>query len=252
MTDKVHPATKPNAAAAAPPPPTKTQLHNPKRHPNRPPPSSKHLRKDVRRYLCLACFWFTLLLLAILILASVAAAAFYVLYQPHYPLFSVTSLKISSFNLTTTPSAYLTTKLNLTLSAKNPNKKIAFLYGPMSITAQYDSVKLSNGSFAKFTNSPDSTFIIHTTMGMNSQVLETESANTLRSDLKKRNGLPMSIVVDTMVGIKIETSKTKKIGIRVKCVGIRGVVPKVNSTAANVSKAKCMVGLRVKIFEWTF
>ncbi|KAI3468127.1 hypothetical protein Pfo_024790 [Paulownia fortunei] len=242
MTDRVHPSTKQNGtatahpAAAAPivnPPSTKTHLHNPTRHPYRPTPISRHRQKhrdfSCRRCFCLTCFWSILLLIAILLLASIAGAAFYVLYHPHRPTFSVTSLKISSFNLTTNPSddtTHLTTKINITFSVKNSNKKVIFFYDPVSITVLSNSVNLSNGSFTNFTSSPDSIFIIHTAMGLKSQVLDADSVKSFKSDLKRKNGLPMNIVMDTMVGVKMEKLNMKKIGIRVKCDGIHGVVPK--------------------------
>lgn len=272
MTDRVYPSTKPNSTAthttpaAAPPvaapPSTKTQLYNPNRHPYRPTPPSRHRRKDrsfsCRRCFCVSCFWSILILIAILLLAAIAAAAFYVLYHPHRPLFSVTSLKISTFNLTTTPSddsTRLTTKINVTLSAKNPNKRIVFFYDPISIAVLSNSVSLSSGSFANFTSSPGNISIIHTAMGMSSQVLDADSMNSLKSDLKRKNGLPMEIVMDTMVGVKMEKLKMKKIGIRVRCGGIRGAVPKginVTSVAANTASAKCKVDLRIKILKLTF
>ncbi|KAL0330437.1 UNVERIFIED_CONTAM: hypothetical protein Sradi_5030400 [Sesamum radiatum] len=251
-----------------PPPPPPSTLPRPKPTPSTTPRATltphshirhrhKHRHFSCRRCFCLSCFWSILILIAILLLAAIAAAAFYVLYRPHRPLFSVTSLKISTFNLTTTPSddsTHLTTKINITLSAKNPNKKIIFLYDPMSITVLSNSVNLSNGSFPNFTNSPDNISIIHTSMGLNSQVLDADSLNSLKSDLKRKNGLPMEIVMDTMVGVKMEKLKMKKIGIRVKCDGIHGFVPnpKTHPAVAKTSNAKCKVDLRVKIFKWTF
>ncbi|KAL0407698.1 UNVERIFIED_CONTAM: hypothetical protein Sradi_1704200 [Sesamum radiatum] len=264
MTDKVHPTTKQNAtpavaAAAAPPipkPPPSTKT------PTRPTPTYRHRHKhrdfSCRRCFCLTCFWSILLLIAILLLAAIASAAFYVLYKPHRPTFSVTSVRISSFNLTTTPSddtTHLTTKINLTLSAKNPNKKITFFYDPISITVLSNSVNLSNGSFTNFTSSPDTISVIHTAMALNSQLLDADAVKSLNSDLKRQNGLPMSIVMDTTVRVKMEKMKMEKIGIRVKCDGIHGVVPKgkrVIPAAANTSNAKCEVDLRTKILKWTF
>ncbi|KAG8375666.1 hypothetical protein BUALT_Bualt10G0124000 [Buddleja alternifolia] len=279
MTDRVYPSTKPNGhptptphpttiaatlptVATLPTPPSKTHLYNPNRHPYRPIPTTRRRHKTrhctCRRCCCLTCFWSTLLLIAIILLAATAAAAFYLLYHPRRPSFSVTSLKITSFNLTTTPSddtTHLTTKINITLSAKNPNKKIIFFYDPMSITVLSNAVTLSNGAFTNFTNSPDTIYIIHTAMAMNSQVLDADAVNSMNSDLKRKNGLPMKIVMDTMVGVKLENIKMKKIGIRVKCNGIHGEVPKgknVTAAVANTSKAKCKVDLRIKIWKWTF
>ncbi|KAL2517864.1 NDR1/HIN1-like protein 6 [Abeliophyllum distichum] len=271
MKDRVYPSIKLNgatanpaaAAAATNPPATKTQLYNPmSHHPYRPNPTAHHrhnLRRrrfSCRRCFCLTCFWSILLLIAILLLAAIAAAAFYVLYHPHRPAFSVTSLKISQFNLTTTTSdgtTHLTTQANLTLSAKNPNKKVIFYYDPMSITVSSNQVTISSGSFKNFTNSPDTIFIIHTTTGLKFQLLDGDESNSLKSDLKKKNGIPLQIVVDTMVVVKMEKLKTKKIGIRVKCDGIHGSVQKAKNPAlANTSDAKCKVDLRIKIFKWTF
>ncbi|GFP90117.1 hypothetical protein PHJA_001155600, partial [Phtheirospermum japonicum] len=183
-------------------------------------------------------------------------AAFYVLYHPHRPLFSVTSLKISAFNLTTTPaddSTQLSTRINVTLSARNPNNKITYLYDPMFIAVRSNSIDLSNGSFANFTSSPDNISIIHTAMAMNFKVLDANEVKSLKSDLKRKRGLPMEIVMDTMVGVKMEKLKVRKIGIRIRCGGIHGTLPKgKNVTPANTAKAKCKVDLRIKIFKWTF
>lgn len=275
MTDRVYPTTKPNgtatgatnptaaagAGASLPTAPAKTHLYNPNRHPYRPTPTTRHRQKKARsfscrRCFCLTCFWSILILILILLLAAIAAAAFYVLYHPHRPLFSVTSLKISAFNLTTTPaddSTRLTTRINITLSAKNPNKKIAFAYDPMSISVLSESVILSNTSYASFNSSPDSISIIHTAMAMNSQLLDADSLNSLNSDLKRKNGMPVRIVVDTTVGVKMDKLRTKKIGIRVKCGGIHGIVPRGKTVIpAKTAGADCKVDLRIKILKWTF
>ncbi|KAL0372185.1 UNVERIFIED_CONTAM: hypothetical protein Scaly_0900100 [Sesamum calycinum] len=103
--------------------------------------------------------------------------------------------------------------------------------------------------------SPDTISVIHTAMALNSQLLDADSVKSLNSDLKRKNGLPMRIVMDTTVRVKMEKTKMKKIGIRVKCDGIRGVVPKgkrVIPAVANISNAKCEVDLRTKILKWTF
>ncbi|XP_073131224.1 NDR1/HIN1-like protein 13 [Henckelia pumila] len=253
-------------AATANNPPTRfpastktTNPYNPMRHHYRPTPTSQNRRKfSRRRCFCLTCFWATLLLIGILLLAAIAAAALYVLYHPRRPAFSVTSVKISTFNLTTTPSdetTHLTTRMNLTLSARNPNKKAIFYYdNPMSITVLSPSVILSNGSYPdSFTSSPDTIFIIHSTVELNSQLLDVDSVNSLKSDLKRKNGLPIKIVIDTIMGVKLEKLKMKKIGIRVNCDGIKGLMPKGKEAAlANSANAKCKVDLRIKILRWAF
>lgn len=271
MTDRVHPSSKPNGkghATATPavattnpplkfPPASKTHLHNP---PYRPTPTSLHRhnrrRFTCRRCCCLTCFWSILLLIAILLLAAICCAAFYALYHPQRPEFSVSSLKITRFNLTTNAAdgtTYLTTKFNLTISSKNPNKKIIYTYNPISIAVFSNQVNLSIGSFTNFTSLPNNIFIIHTSTGLSSQVLDVDSVNSIKSHLKKKKGLPMKILMDTILEVKMEKLKMKNIGIRVICDRIHGHMPKgKNSAVANTSKAKCKVDLRIKILKWSF
>ncbi|KAL1532577.1 NDR1/HIN1-like protein 26 [Salvia divinorum] len=259
MTDRVYPSTKPNPAhpKAAPPLPTPPS----KSHPYRPAPASRRRpnkktpKLSCRRCCCLACFWSVLLLTLTLLAAAIAAAAFYVLYHPHRPVFSVTSLKISAFNLSTTPaddSTHLTAKINLTLSAKNPNKKILFSYAPMSISVQSNSITLANNSYPSLNSSAGAISVIHTATPPRTQLLDADSLNSMKSDLK-RGGLPVRIVVDTTVAVKIDKIKTKRFGIRVTCDGIHGVVPKGRTVIpAKTTDADCEVDLRIKILKWTF
>ncbi|XP_057799819.1 NDR1/HIN1-like protein 6 [Salvia miltiorrhiza] len=266
MTDRVYPSTKPNSAAAAKPtaagplpaPPAK---YNPNRHPYRPNPTSRHRQKKTpkfscRRCCCLTCFWSVLLLTLTLLIAAIAAAAFYALYHPHRPAFSVTSVKISAFNLTTTPaddSTRLTARINVTLSAKNPNKKIQFAYDAMSIALLSRSVILSNTSYAAFNSSAGAISVIHAATPPRTQLLDADSLNLLKSDLRRPRGLPIRIVVDTAVAVKIDKLKARKFGIRVKCDGIHGAVPRGKTVIpANTAAADCQVDLRIKILKWTF
>ncbi|KAL6502027.1 hypothetical protein OROGR_027160 [Orobanche gracilis] len=273
MTDRVSPSAKPNGTTTHPtlaaatlqipnPPPTKAHLYNPTRHPYRQTPTSRHRHKHDRRFscrrcLCITCFWSVLILIAILLLA---ATAFYALYQPRRPTFSITSLKISAFNLTTTAddSANLTARINITLATRNTNKKITYYYDPISISVvlrlrREKSLVLSSGSFANFTTSPSNVSVIHTALAGNNLVPDPNYVNSLKSDLKKKRGLPMEIVMDTTVGVKMEKLNMKKIGIRIKCGVIHGLVPKGKKvTPANTANAKCRVVPRIKIGKWTF
>ena len=83
--------------------------------------------------------------------------------------------------------------------------------------------------------------------------LDAETVNNLRPDLKKKNGILLKVKMDTRVTVKMDELKSKKVGIRVTCDGIKGVVPKGKSpSVANVSGANCKVDLRIKIWKWTF
>ncbi|KAL3500745.1 hypothetical protein ACH5RR_039838 [Cinchona calisaya] len=283
MADRVYPSSKPNgttitataAAAAAvnptanatnnPPqfPPAKSHLYNPMRHPYRPNPAlhakHNHRRCSCRRCFCICFFWSILIFLCILLLLAIAGAAFYVLYRPHRPNFSLSSMKISQFNLTTTADdvTRLTSKLNFTLSSKNPNKKITFFYNPITINlylSNRQQVLLANGTFSNFTSPPGDVTIIHSTLSMTSLVLDTDSVTSLRSDLKSKNGLPLKMEMETKMKVKMEKLKSKKVGVKIVCEGISGAVPKSNKipAVATINNSKCKVDLQIKIWKFNF
>jgi hypothetical protein len=271
MADRVYPSMKPttngtapgvvsangNVNAAAPASAAKQpQL----RHPYRPQPQYHgHRRRRSRRNLCCCCFfWSLLLLLALGLLASIAGAALYVLYRPQRPQFWVSSLRIAKLNLTTaadSSSSHLTTLLNLTLSSKNPNSHITFFYDPFALsclTASSGSVQLANGSIPAFTSDKKNETSFRAILTTSAD-LDTESVTSLRSDLKRKNGVPMKIQMDTKVKVKLGgLRRSKKVGIRVSCQGITGVAPKSKSpSVASVSGSKCKVDLRIKIWKFT-
>ncbi|KAE9609329.1 hypothetical protein Lalb_Chr08g0245061 [Lupinus albus] len=83
--------------------------------------------------------------------------------------------------------------------------------------------------------------------------LDTESLSSLRSGLKKVKGFPMEIQMDTKVKMKMESLKSKKVGIRITCEGIRGNVPTGKSPSlASVINSQCKVDLRIKIWKFSF
>ncbi|XP_062098715.1 NDR1/HIN1-like protein 13 [Humulus lupulus] len=273
MADRVHPSSKPiangttagptpaaAATAAAPPTINPTATKPQLRQPYRPQPQyrNRHHRRSNRNICCCCCFWTILLVLAIGLLAAIAAAAVYVLYHPNRPQFTIDSLRIAKLNLTTSPdtsSSHLKTLLNLTISSENPNSHLTFFYDAFTVTASAGGgdVQIGNGSIPAFVSEKKNETTFRTIVAA-SQDLDTDSTTAVRSDLKKKNGVPLKIQMDTNVKVKMESLKSKKVGIRVTCEGIKGVVaPKGKSpTVASVSGAKCKVDLRIKIWKWTF
>lgn len=259
MTDRVYPSAKPTTngtgTGTGTGPPPKSHLYNPTRHPFRPQPPHRR-RRSGRSCLCHCCFWSVLLIILILLIAAIAACFLYVIYNPRRPSFSVAALKISQFNLSTSSAddtTHLASTLNLTITSKNPNKKLIYIYDPFSITVLSNQVVIANGSFPSFTSNPKDVTAIRSTLSTTGALVDAESVSQLRSDLKKKNGLLLEIVVDTKVVVKLEKLKSKKFGIRVTCDGIHGFVPKGKvASIASTANAKCKVDLRIKIWKWTF
>ncbi|KAJ7958361.1 Late embryogenesis abundant protein [Quillaja saponaria] len=268
MTDQVYPSSKPttNGTNGTAPPPagtaatnskpaaTKSHLYNPTRQHYRPQSQYHRRSRSNRNLCCCCCFWTILILLALALLASIVGAALYILYRPHRPEFSITNLRIAKMKLAISPdsTSHLTSLLNLTLIAKNPNNHLIFYYDPFTVTSLSNSVQIGNGSLPAFTSDKKNETSFRAIILSDSQDLDTDSVTSLRSDLKKK-GFPIKIQMDTRVKLKMEWLKLKKVGIRVTCEGIKGFVPNGKSpSVASVSDTKCKVDLRVKVWKFTF
>ncbi|KAF8388812.1 hypothetical protein HHK36_025492 [Tetracentron sinense] len=263
MTDRIHPSAKPtsnppqtingsNTNTNPSLPSSKPQQYGAPRPSYRPRPKPRRNRRSC----CCVCFlWTTLLILALLLLTAIAGAVVWVLYRPQRPSFSITTLQISQFNITTSTdsSSHLNSKLDLTISAQNRNKKLVFLYDPFTVSVNSNDVEVGNGSFPSFVHGTKNTTIIEASVSSVAQDLDTASVTSLKSDLNKNGGLPLKIKLDTKVKVKMGGLKSNKIGIRVSCDGIQSAVPKGKTpTTTEYSKRKCKVDLRIKIWKWTF
>lgn len=273
MTDRVYPAAPkpapPPGAAATTTATTNgaaktTQLYNPNRpRPVYRPPQSRRRSCSCRRFCCL-CFLYTLItLLCLLLIAAIAACIFYVFYHPKHPTFAVTSIRTTAFNLTTTdPAGFsrLASHLDFTLTAKNPNKKnIVFVYDPFAAAVELagGNIDAGNATLPGFTHVAGNTTILRgTVISDPTRSFDSDSVAPLRADLAKKNGFPLTVEANTMVQVQIGKLKTKRVGIRVTCPGIRGFQPKnaksKTPTPATATNAKCKVDLRIKIWKFTF
>lgn len=200
---------------------------------------------------CACCLWTILLLIALLLLAAIAGAVLWVLYRPHRPTFSVSSLRIKNFNVT---SSQLNSNFDLTASARNPNKKIKFFYDPVVVSVYTSSgVDVGEGSFPAFVHGTKNTTLMKASLSSSGLDLDTASISSLRSDLKTKSRLTLKVRLETKVKVKMGGFKSNKVGIRVSCDGIQATVPTGKSpVTASTSDAKCKANLRIKIWKWTF
>ncbi|KAK7325116.1 hypothetical protein VNO77_29203 [Canavalia gladiata] len=254
MTDRVYPSAKPaangNGAAANPSfPATKAQLYGATRPTYRPQPH--HRRRSRRRCCCTFCFWLILILLILLFLLGVAGTVFYLLYRPHRPSFTVTSLKLSYLNLTTSSST-LSSRFDLNVSATNPNKKILFAYDITSISILSGDVDVGDGTIPAFQHGKKNTTLLKASISSSGQALTSDDASRLKANMKSKSGLPLEVKLETKVKAKMGNLKTPKVGIRVFCDGIRVTLPTGKKPAtASTKNVKCDVNVRFKIWKWT-
>ncbi|KAJ7963176.1 Late embryogenesis abundant (LEA) hydroxyproline-rich glycoprotein family [Quillaja saponaria] len=249
MTDRVYPNSKPatNGGTNPPFPATKAQLYGATRPAYR--PQSQHRRS--RRSCCRSlCCWLIVIIITLIFLVAIAGAILYVLYRPQRPSFSVSTLKLSYLNLTS--SSTINSKFNLNITARNPNKKIAFIYNPITISVLSDDINVGDGTIPSFIHGKKNSTLLKASILSSGQAIESGDVSNLKANIKSKNGLPLKIRLDTKVKVKMGGLKTEKIGIRVNCDGIKVTVPSGKTPAtASTSNAKCKVDFRIKIWKWT-
>ncbi|CAL1360801.1 unnamed protein product [Linum trigynum] len=264
MAERVYPAKPPAAAAAAPPtttaapgtapafPATKAQLYGANRPAYRPQPQRK-FRRSRRSCCCCLCFWITLIILSLLLLAAIAGAAVYVIYRPHRPDFTVSGIKISTLNVTS--SSQLASNIAVNITARNPNKKIVFTYNPIDISVFSTAdggVSLGTAKVPAFVHGAKNSTVLKAAIS-GGQQLDDAAAKKLRGELKGKTSVALRIRADTKVKVKMGGLKTPRVAIRVVCSGIKATAPTGKSpTTGSVAGADCKVDLRVKIWKWTF
>ncbi|KAI3414885.1 uncharacterized protein J3R85_015814 [Psidium guajava] len=253
MAEKIYPS-KPNPVGAATPnppfPATKAQLYGANRPAYRPQPPHRHRRGCC----CSFCIFLTLLVLALLFLAAILAGVLFLIYRPHRPTFAVSALKLSYLKVSQSSST-VSSKFDLNVTAKNPNKKLVYYYGRTTISVSSDGVDLGEGSFPSYVHGTKNTTLLKTSIARDGSggAIDAAPLAKLTSDMKSKNGLPLEVKLETKVKAKMGSLKTPGVRIRVTCVGIKVSVPSGNATAtASTAGAKCKVLTRVKFWKWTF
>ncbi|KAK9054750.1 hypothetical protein SSX86_025829 [Deinandra increscens subsp. villosa] len=242
MAEKIYPPSKPTGNL--PFPATKPHLYNHSRPVYRPHPH--RTRRTFFCCSCCLCITFTVTLL--IVIAAAAGGAAYVVYRPHRPTFSVSSLHVSQFNLTS--SNKLSTKFNFTVTVRNPNDKIALFYDPVSVSFISKGVDVVDGALPAFTMGKSSATVLRAVVAASGRSVDEKSG--LKSDVRDKKGLGLKIQMDTKVKAKIGSFWTRKVPIRVTCDGVRAAAPAGKTAAtARTSGAKCKVDLRMKIWKWT-
>ncbi|XP_074579675.1 NDR1/HIN1-like protein 10 [Curcuma longa] len=226
-------------------PPTKAGPPGQYRPPYRPLPPPPR-RRSRRGCCCVCCLWLTLFIIALVFLAAIAAGVFYVIYRPQRPSFAVSSLHLSALNVSS--SDLLTSRLDLSVTARNPNRKLSFDYGDIAVSAASGGVTIGEGTIRGFVQGTENTTVLKVTVSSSGRSLDPTEA----ADLGNRKRYQLEIEIDTKAGVKIGGFKSSRIGIRASCSGIEAVVTRGNTTAASsTGTARCKVKLRIKIWNWT-
>ncbi|KAE9594451.1 hypothetical protein Lal_00001174 [Lupinus albus] len=186
-----------------PPPPQRTipMMHS--------KPPKKKRRSCCCKFFC--CIFSTLFILIVAI--AITAGTLYLVFKPKLPKYSVDELRINQFNGSENNNFSVT--FNVTVTARNPNKKIGIYYvGGSQITAWYEETQLCEGSLPKFYQGHGNITVLNISM-----VGQTQDTNDLVNTLmqEQKGNIPLNLKVTQPVRIKLGKLKLFKINFRVSC-----------------------------------
>ncbi|KAG6493279.1 NDR1/HIN1-like protein 6 [Zingiber officinale] len=250
MADGVYPPSKTTPRPGGHSfPPTKSQATGATRLAYRPHPAKARpsRRSSSRGFCCSCCLCFFVLLAVLFVLATVSGGIFYALYRPRRPAFSVTSFRVVAFSISS--SGHVTSRFEVNVTSRNPNKKLAYLYDPISISVVSGGADIGDGSFPAFAQDSGSVTRLSAAASSAGQALDSATASELRRS--SGGGVPVVVEMETKAGVKIGGLKTKRVGMKVRCEGLSVALPKGKKPAAVSSGGDCAVEVRVKIWKWS-
>jgi hypothetical protein len=186
---------------------------------------------------CCCFFWAVLVILLLAFIAAVVGGAFYLLYRPHRPAFTLSVARVTKLSLSSSATApTLTDAVDFTLTAKNPNKKLVFFYDDFTVTAATaaNAVPLGEATVPGFAHEAGSISVVNGTVSASALTVDPAAAS---SDIKKSGSFPITLDLETKAGVKVGGLKTKKIGIQVHCDGVKVTAPAPLAKKKKLTKA---------------
>ncbi|KAJ7959986.1 Late embryogenesis abundant protein [Quillaja saponaria] len=175
-----------------------------------------HSKPPKKRSCCCKCIcWIVSLLLLLIIAIGITVGILFLVFRPKLPKFSVDRLEITQFNLTDDQN--LSASFDLTITARNPNKRIGIYYeGGSNIGVWYTDTKLCQGALPKFYQGHRNTTVLNlplTGQTMNATGLLT----TLQQQQQETGNIPLNLKVKQPVRIKLGKLKLMKVKFTVRC-----------------------------------
>ncbi|ERN10236.1 NDR1/HIN1-like protein 13 [Amborella trichopoda] len=163
------------------------------------------------RFLC----WTMCFLITLIILIGITLGALYLIFRPKLPEYSVDRLRITAFNFNPTDMS-LYTQFAVTITAKNPNKKIGIYYEDGShLSVWYSDTRLCTGALPKFYQGHQNTTVMEVALAGQNQV--GSGLQAAIAEQQSTGMVPLLFRGDVPVRIKFGALKLMKITSKVRC-----------------------------------
>uniref|UniRef100_A0A803R823 Late embryogenesis abundant protein LEA-2 subgroup domain-containing protein n=1 Tax=Cannabis sativa TaxID=3483 RepID=A0A803R823_CANSA len=171
----------------------------------------KKRRSCLCRFLC----WIISLITFLIIAVAIAGGILYLVFRPKLPKYTVDKLQITQFNMGNDQS--LSATFDVTITARNPNKKIGIYYESGSrISVWYEGTKLSEGALPKFYQGHRNTTLLVVALSG-----QTQNASGLLGSVQEQQQqigyIPILLRVRQPVRIKLGKLKLFKVKFLVRC-----------------------------------
>lgn len=132
----------------------------------------------LRRFLAVAIAFF--------VVVGVATLILWLVLRPRLPQFSVSSASVSSFNLSS--SQQLSADFDVTLTVRNPNKKMGVQYDGVRAAVLYGGETISETSLPPFYQSKGNVTTVHARLVAAGEYVVGDVTNGINSDRSHGNG----------------------------------------------------------------
>ncbi|OIW04157.1 hypothetical protein TanjilG_00717 [Lupinus angustifolius] len=167
---------------------------------------------NTHRCRCHWCFWFTGILFTLISLLALTAAIFYLVVRPKALEYSIDSIDIRGFNMTS-----ISPEFHVTFRANNPNRKIGFHYEKnSSVEIYFKDVMLCNGVLPEFYQPSNNLTVFKTTLQGNVIKLRSRE-ETEMVKVQSREKVPLTVKLIAPLKITVGFVKTGKITVKVDC-----------------------------------
>lgn len=197
--------------------------------------------KKRRGCLCRCLCWTVSLILLLVVALAAAGGIMYLVFRPKLPDYTVDKLQIMQFNLTNDQS--LSATFDVTITAKNPNKKIGIYYeGGSRISVWYEATKLSDGALPKFYQGHRNTTQLVVQLSGQTQNAAT-LLGALQTQQQQTGYVPIVLRVRQPVRVKLGKLKLFKVRFLVRCkLNVDNLSP---SNDIRIRNSSCKFRLRL-------
>ncbi|KAI9118058.1 hypothetical protein K1719_010390 [Acacia pycnantha] len=174
-------------------------------------PKKRRSRSCCCKFLC----WTISLLLILIVAIGITVGILFLVFRPKLPKYSIDELRVAQLSIS--QDNILSATFNVTLTARNPNKRIGIYYvGGSHVSAWYMDTKLCEGSLPKFYQGHRNITVLD--LPLSGQIQNaTGFQSVIQDQMQKTGNIPLNLRAKQPVRVKLGKLKLFTVKFRVSC-----------------------------------